>query len=174
MTQALRLTRSYRGCVKLLLDAPGLSGGDSRSPLKTPDSQFLRMPPPCAVEAHVPCYLLHASSKREPPRGEPVASKPASSALLVATNVRLPRTSRGHPAAVFSAPAEHAGPFANKKGGHPHGGTPLQRRHVRQTAEHLGRDITLRGDPLWPLTRPFTVLIETTTCTSGLPLYFRS
>src|SRR5258705_12434666 len=39
------------------------------------------MPPPCAVESHVPCYLLSGSafsSQREPPRGKPVASKERS------------------------------------------------------------------------------------------------
>ncbi len=38
----------------------------------------LKMPPPCAVESHVPGYLLPGyavSSKREPPRAKPVASK---------------------------------------------------------------------------------------------------
>src|SRR6266540_6641744 len=43
------------------------------------------MPPPCAVESHVPCYLLQdyaISSKREPPRAKPVASKETSSDLF--------------------------------------------------------------------------------------------
>ncbi len=51
-----------------LEDATALRGGGSRSLLSASG----------------------ASSKREPPRGEPVASKAASSLLLVVTNVRLP------------------------------------------------------------------------------------
>jgi len=49
------------------------------------------MPPPCAVEAHVPCYLLLGLAASVNLHGaSPWHPKPASSALLVATNVRLP------------------------------------------------------------------------------------
>src|SRR6266545_1805243 len=68
------------------------------------------MPPPCAVEAHVPCYLLSdVSNQREPSPDKPGASRTTSSALLVAANVNPPRTSRGHPKQVrqLSLKREH-------------------------------------------------------------------
>ncbi len=43
------------------------------------------MPPACAVESHVPCYLVQGyavSTKREPPRAKPVASKKMSADLF--------------------------------------------------------------------------------------------
>ena len=59
-------------------DAPRLSGGGSRWLLEMNSNQLLKMPPPCAVESHVACYLFSGSavsSQREPPRGKPVASQ---------------------------------------------------------------------------------------------------
>src|SRR6266542_202188 len=54
------------------------------------------MPPPCAVEAHVPCYLLSdVSNQREPSPDKPGASRTTSSALLVAANVNPPPDNRG-------------------------------------------------------------------------------
>src|SRR6266545_4454743 len=64
----------------MLRDAPGLPGGSSRWLLET-SNRTVKMPPPCAVESHVPCCPLQGyavSSKREPPRAKPVACAPES------------------------------------------------------------------------------------------------
>src|SRR6266446_3325337 len=56
----------------------------------------IMMPRPCAVEVHVSCYsnrkLWTDSSKRETPRGKPVASRKIL-CFLIATSVRLHGTS---------------------------------------------------------------------------------
>ncbi len=87
---------------KLLLDAPGLTGGDSRSLLNLGQSAFedatalrdggsrslLSASPVLATSVN-----LHGASPWHP------CFWPA---LLVATYVKLPRTSRGHLSAVFT------------------------------------------------------------------------
>src|SRR5258705_4120112 len=101
---------------------PGLSGGGSRWLLKMNSNQLLKMPPPCAVEPHVACYLFSGSagsSQREPPRGKPVASKEGRQ-ISVATNVRLHgqaggilRTTHNDPDLACTLGAEWATIFAN-------------------------------------------------------------
>src|SRR6266496_833146 len=76
----------------MLRDAPGLPGGSSRWLLET-SNRTVKMPPPCAVESHVPCCPLQGyavSSKREPPRAKPVASKEVSSDLFCSNHRETP------------------------------------------------------------------------------------
>src|SRR5688500_11958606 len=107
-------TNCYRDWVKSPRDATGLSRGVSRSRLQRVVADHSGMPRACPVEPHARSYQILArgdtdprskhdlfqdsyvlviddcrSSKREAPRGKPVASRIVCKLFFVAASVRL-------------------------------------------------------------------------------------